>query len=122
MPGIVSKTTLGQNGKQHTGRHLPDPNRFTKRERQILDLLVFQGLNPKEIAGALDISISTVNENIVRAVDKAGVPSRWALVLFVIQEPYAVRKGVAFEQRGLHAAGCQCDSPYCVARRKMLAA
>ena len=74
------------------------------------------GANTKQMAHALEISVSTVNFHIARICRLAGV-SRSELVIYVLQYPEALKRegrpGV-----GLHSPNCPCPAPYCMGMRK----
>lgn len=63
-------------------------NKFTQREREVLDLLV-EGYSNPEIAEMLNITIHTVKAHISSMYEKAGVYSRVRLAVRACREQMA---------------------------------
>ena len=71
------------------GRRTTDGGfRLTRREREILELLM-EGSTNKQIASRLGVSNQTVKNQLTTLYQKAGVGSRLELVLFAQRAGYA---------------------------------
>lgn len=90
---------------------------FTRREREILRFLI-DGFSTKQIASALEISLSTADTHIRHLCDKAGVAGPVQAALFGIQQPKALRRGALY-RRGLHVVSASCPCAHCQARREV---
>jgi len=91
----------------------PGPVHFSRRQRLILSMLC-QGLSAKEIAASLEIAVGTAHTHIRNLYEKAGVAGDRQLILYVMQQPHAMRPGRECH-RGLHPVGRDCTCPHCLA-------
>lgn len=73
--GIIARKVLEYFQKQNTAVKKPDEYNLTKREHEILELLI-EGLSYKEIADRCSISTQTLNSHIKNIYTKLGVHSR----------------------------------------------
>jgi DNA-binding NarL/FixJ family response regulator len=73
--GIIARKVLEYFQKQNTVVKKPDEYNLTKREHEILELLI-EGLSYKEIADRCSISTQTLNSHIKNIYTKLGVHSR----------------------------------------------
>jgi DNA-binding CsgD family transcriptional regulator len=94
---------------------MPDSVKFTRREREILELTCL-GSPAKHIAAELEISLSTVNSHLARICMRARV-TRQELVIYVLQHRAALQRG-GMCTPGLHPVGCPCEETYCKGMRR----
>jgi DNA-binding CsgD family transcriptional regulator len=80
---------------------------FNRNERLILRELA-NGHSATDIAERLEMAVSTVGRHVRSAVRKAGVSSRYALLVYLFQNPRILLRG-GRAAPGLHdTATCQC--------------
>ena len=65
-------------------RRMPRPSGLTDREAEVIGL-VARGLQTKQVARGLDISVKTVDSHIQNAYRKIGVSTRAAATLFAME-------------------------------------
>ena len=75
MNGMIAAKVLDYFQQQHTKHKELDQSNLTDREKEILQLLI-QGNSYKEIAGAIYISVETLNSHIKNIYRKLNVHSR----------------------------------------------
>lgn len=97
---------------------------FDRTEREIAALL-WEAKDPKVIAGALEIAVSTAYRRIDEMCERAQVNGRHELLLYILQNPECLLRGEK-TPAGLHEQPCECGSPYCLGgimllRRKIAA-
>ena len=61
-----------------------EPSRLTEREAEVVGLLA-RGLQTKQVAGALGISVKTADHHVQNAYAKIGVSTRAAATLFALE-------------------------------------
>ena len=89
--------------------------RFTRRDRLILAMLC-QGMDAKEVAARLEIALRTAHKHIRTLYRRAAVAGAHQLVLYVMQQPDALRPGCDCQQ-GIHLPGSD-SCPYCQVMQK----
>jgi DNA-binding CsgD family transcriptional regulator len=87
--------------------------RFSASDRELLHLLCL-GLPPKAVAAHLGIAVGTANTRIRSLYHRAGVIGATQLLLYVMQQPAALRLGSEC-RRGLHPFSDIDGCPYCQA-------
>ena len=74
---------------------------FSRRERELLRRIAESAASAKQVAAALEISPSTASAHLRKLCDKAGVENEAQLVVYVMQQPVALRSRTSC-RRGIH--------------------
>jgi len=98
------------------GNPRPDPDdvKFDHDDRELLKF-IYDGVDPKTIAGELDITPGTVYVRRKELCRRAGVPDVLTLHIWLTQQQGVFFPGVVF-RRGLHKQPCPCGSGFCRGR------
>ena len=90
--------------------------KLTRRDREVLALLLRGGLGAKAIAGILEIAVSTAQDRINSLARRAGV-ARSDLILWAWQNAPLLPIRGAIIPRGLHPPDCPCGAVLCAVKR-----
>jgi DNA-binding CsgD family transcriptional regulator len=85
---------------------------FDRKGREMAALL-YAGTDPKVIADALEIAVSTVYGRIADMCEQAHVAGERQLLIWILQHPECMQRGRVCAA-GLHEVPCSCGSPHCV--------
>jgi hypothetical protein len=91
----------------------PEVYQYFGIDERRLGALILGAKEPKVIAGALELALSTVHMRICKMCEKVQVTNRYELLKWILQHPSCLWPGVAIEP-GLHIPPCHCGSFGCL--------
>jgi DNA-binding NarL/FixJ family response regulator len=97
---------------QYTEKGVVEFVQLSNRERQILNLL-FDGLNYKQIADAMEFKENTLRSRIFKLCSNLRVSGKQGLMAWAHSHPLVLEDGNRPVQVGIHHPGCECGITNC---------